>query len=95
MLTLRKYLKTQKLARDVKENKQAKEYIRNKKRRFNQYQWQQEEQNLLQEKEYFQRPQKKKYKKFVYKEETDSEPEIEESQCVSGNEPIEQEKEKE
>ena len=63
MLTLRKYLKTQKLARDVKENKQAKEYIRNKKRRFNQYQWQQEEQNLLQEKEYFQRPQKKKKKK--------------------------------
>ena len=95
MLTLRKYLKTQKLARDVKENKQAKEYIRNKKRRFNQYQWQQEEQNLLQEKEYFQRPQKKKKKKFVYKEETDSEPENEESQCVSGNEPIEQEKEKE
>ena len=95
MLTLRKYLKTQKLARDVKENKQAKEYIRNKKRRFNQYQWQQEEQNLLQEKEYFQRPQKKIYKKFVYKEETDSEPEIEESQYVSGNEPIEQEKEKE
>ena len=95
MLTLRKYLKTQKLARDVKENKQAKEYIRNKKRRFNQYQWQQEEQNLLQEKEYFQRPQKKKNKKFVYKEETDSEPEIEESQCVSENEPIEQEKEKE
>ena len=38
---------------------------------------------------------KKKKKKFVYKEETDSEPENEESQCVSGNEPIEQEKEKE
>ena len=38
---------------------------------------------------------KKIYKKFVYKEETDGEPEIEESQYVSGDEPIEQEKEKE
>ena len=52
-----------------------KEYFANIKPRFNQYQPQQEEQNLLREKTYFQRPQKK-YKKVVYKEETDSELEI-------------------
>ena len=44
------------------------------KQRFNQYQRQKEEKKILREKEYFQRPQKK-YKKVVYKEETDSEPE--------------------
>ena len=42
----------------------------------------------------FQRPQKK-YKKVVYEEETDSEPEAEESQYVPEDEPFEQEKEKE
>ena len=40
----------------VKENKQPKEYIASIKQRFNEYQWQQEEQYLLREKEYFQRP---------------------------------------
>ena len=36
-----------------------------------------------------------KYKKLVQEEETDSEPEIEESQYILEDEPIEQEKEKE
>ena len=78
----------------VKENKQPKEYIASIKQRFNEYQWQQEEQYLLREKEYFQRPQEK-YKKVVYKEETDSETDIEEIQYIPENKPIEQEKEKE
>ena len=43
----------------VREDKQLKEYIANIKQRFNQYQQQQEEQNLLRKKEYFQRPQNK------------------------------------
>ena len=56
----KKILKNAKISFDsiVKENKQLKEYIANIKRRFNQYLEQQEEQNLLREKEYFQRPQK-------------------------------------
>ena len=78
----------------VKENKQLKEYIASIKQRFNEYQRQQEEQYLLREIEYFQRPQEK-YKKVVYKEETDSEPDIEEIQYIPENKPIEQEKEKE
>ena len=76
----------------VKENK-LKEYIASIKQRFNEYQRQQEEQYLLREKEYFQRPQEK-YKKVVYKEETDSEPDIEEVQYIPENKPIEKEKEK-
>ena len=76
----------------VKENK-LKEYIASIKQRFNEYQRQQEEQYLLREKEYFQRPQEK-YKKVVYKEETDSEPDIEEIQYIPENKPIEKEKEK-
>ena len=56
----KKILKNAKISFDsiVKENKQLKEYIANIKRRFNQYLQQQEEQSLLREKEYFQRPQK-------------------------------------
>ena len=42
----------------VKENKQLKEYILNIKHKFKQYQQQQRQQQFLQEKEYFQRPQK-------------------------------------
>ena len=55
----KKILKNAKISYDsiIKENKQSKEYIANIKRRFNQYQ-QEEEQNLLWEKVYFQRPQK-------------------------------------
>ena len=77
----------------VEENKQLKEYIVNIKQIFNQYQQRLEEENFLWEK-YFQRP-KKKYKKAVYEEETDSEPEAEESQYVPEDEPVGQGKEKE
>ena len=77
----------------VKENKQLKEYIVNIKQILYHYQQRLEEQNLLREK-YFQRPQKK-YEKVVYQEETDSEPEAQESQYVPEDEPFEQEKEKE
>ena len=49
---------------------------------------------MLREKEYFQRP-LKNYEKAVYEEKTDSEPEIEESQYIPEDEPIEPEKEKE
>ena len=48
---------------------------------------------MLRQKEFFQRP-LKKYKKVVYKEETESEPEIE-IQYIPGDDPIKQEKEKE
>ena len=78
----------------VKENKQLKEYILNIKQKFKQYQQQQQQQQFLQEKEYFQRPQKK-YKKIVYEEETDSEPETGEGQYVLEDEFVEQEKKEE
>ena len=55
----KKILKNAKISHNSvvkKKKKQLKEYIANIKWRFNQYQQQQEEQNLLWEKEYFQRP---------------------------------------
>ena len=61
----------------LKENKQLKGYISGIKQRFQNYQKQQEEQETLQDTQYFRRP-KKIYKKGVYKEESDSEPEAEE-----------------
>ena len=47
----------------MKENKQLKEYILGIKQRFQKYQKQQEEQKLLQDTQYFKRPQKKNIKK--------------------------------
>ena len=47
----------------LKENKQLKEYILGIKQRFQKYQKQQEEQKLLQDTQYFKRPQKKNIKK--------------------------------
>ena len=95
MLKQKKYLKEQKNSYDslLKENKQLKEYIVNIKQRFKQYQ-QQQQQEFLQDREYFQMSQPKRYKKVVYEEETDSESETVESQYVPENEPIEQEKKK-
>ena len=56
----KKILKNAKITQNYflkkKKKKKLKEYIANIKWRFNQYQQQQEEQNLLWEKEYFQRP---------------------------------------
>ena len=74
----------------LKENKQWKEYILGIKQRLQSYQKQQEEQENLRDTQYFRRPQKK-YKKVVYEEESDSEPEAEESQYIPEEEPIEQE----
>ena len=57
----KKILKNAKTSYDsIVREKKLKEYIANIKQRFNQYQRQQEEQNLLREKEHFQRPQKRK-----------------------------------
>ena len=58
----------------LKENKQLKGYISGI---IQNYQKQQEEQETLQDTQYFRRP-KKIYKKVVYKKESDSEPEAEE-----------------
>ena len=60
LLTIKRYLKNAKSSYDsiVRENKQLEEYIVSITQGFNQYQRQQEEQNLLREKEYFQRLQK-------------------------------------
>ena len=96
MLRQKKQLKGTKNSYDslLKENKQLREYIINIKQRFKQCQ-QQQQQEFLQDREYFQRPQPKKYKKIVYGEETDSEPEAGESQYLPEDEPIEQEKKQE
>ena len=57
----KKILKNAKTSYDsIVREKKLKEYIANIKQRFNQYQRQQKEQNLLREKEHFQRPQKRK-----------------------------------
>ena len=61
----------------LKGNKQLKGYISGIKQRSQNHQKQQEEQETLQDTQYFRRP-KKIYKKVVYKEESDSEPEAEE-----------------
>ena len=86
----RKVLKGAKNSYDLlaKENIQLKECIINIKQKFKQYQQQQQ---FLQEKEYFQRL-LKKCKKVVYEEETDSEPETGEGQYVLEDEFVEQEK---
>ena len=62
-------------------------------KRYQQYQQQQQE-HFSREGEYFQRSQKR-YKKVVYKEEIDSEPEQEESQYATENKIVEQEKQEE
>ena len=60
------------------------------KQRLQNYQKQQEEQENLQDMQYF-RTTQKKYKKVVYEEESDSEPEAKESQYIPEEEPTEQE----
>ena len=72
----------------LKENKQLKEYLVNLKQKFKQYQ-QQQQQEFLQEREYFQRPQPKRYKKVAYEEENDNEPEAGETEYIPEDEPIE------
>ena len=59
-----------------------KKYVENIKQRYQQYQKQQQEEYFNREREYFRKKQPKKDKKVVYKGESDSEPELEESQYV-------------
>ena len=67
----------------VAENKELRTYIEHIKERFNQYQQQQQAQYIEKEKEYFAQKQPKKYKKVIYEEELDSEPELEEEDYVA------------
>ena len=62
----------------VAENKELKTYIENIKQRFSQYQQWQQSQFLENQKNYYKERPQKKYKKVVYEEEPDSEPELEE-----------------
>ena len=62
----------------VAENKELKTYIENIKQRFSQYQQWQQSQFLENQKNYYEERPQKKYKKVVYEEEPDSEPELEE-----------------
>ena len=54
-----------------------KKYIENIKQRYQLYQKQQQEEYFDREREYFSKKQLEKYKKVMYKEESESEPEIE------------------
>ena len=67
----------------VAENKEMKVYIQNIKQKFSKYQQQQQAQFLEREKEYYNKKQPKKYKKVIYEEELDSEPELEEEDYVA------------
>ena len=78
----------------VNENKQLKEYVANIRQRYQLYQQQQQQEQFSRERECFQRSQKR-YKKVVYKEETDTEFEEGENQYVPEDKFIEQEKQKE
>ena len=62
----------------VAENKELKTYTENIKQRFSQYQQWQQSQFLENQKNYYEERPQKKYKKVVYEEEPDSEPELEE-----------------
>ena len=62
----------------VAENKELKTYTEKIKQRFSQYQQWQQSQFLENQKNYYEERPQKKYKKVVYEEEPDSEPELEE-----------------
>ena len=62
----------------VAENKELKTYTENIKQRFSQYQQWQQSQFLENQKNYYEERPQKKYKKVVYEEKPDSEPELEE-----------------
>ena len=55
----------------VKENSELKKYVENIKQRYQQYQKQQQE-DIYREKEYFRQKQPKKYKKVIYKEQSEN-----------------------
>ena len=66
--------------RTVAENKELKAYIQNIKQPFKEYQQRQQAQFLENQKNYYEKTQPKWYKKVVYEEEPDSEPELEEEE---------------
>ena len=76
------------------ENKQLKECIANIKKRYQEYQHRQQQEQYSRDREYFEQKPQKNYKKVVCEEETDSEPEVEESQYTPEDEFIEEEEEK-
>ena len=66
----------------VNKNAELKKYVENIKQRYEQYQNQQHQEYFHSEREYFRQKQSRKHLKVIYEEESDSEPEIEESQYV-------------
>ena len=66
----------------AKENIELKKYVENIKQRYQQYQKRQQQEYFDKEREYFRQKQPKKYKKVVYEEESDSEPDVDESEYV-------------
>ena len=62
------------------ENKELNAYIQNIKQRFQNYQQQQQTQFLENQKNYYGKREPKRYKKVVYQEEPESEPELEEEE---------------
>ena len=66
----------------VNKNTELKKYVENIKQRYEQYQKQQQQEYFHSERDYFRQKQSRKHLKVIYEEESDSEPEIEESQYV-------------
>ena len=67
----------------MSENKELRNYIENIKQGYNQYQQQQQAQYIERERNYYTEKQPKKYKKVIYEEEHDSEPEVEDNVYAS------------
>ena len=70
----------------IRENQELKKFIENIKIRYQQYQQEQQQKYLDREREYFSKErerQPKRYKKVVYEEEPDSEPEVDENEYLS------------
>ena len=66
--------------RTVAENKELKAYIQNIKQHFQEYQQHQQAQFLENQTNYYEKSETKRYKKVVYEEELDSEPELEQEE---------------
>ena len=66
----------------IKESTERKQCIENIKQRYQQYQKQQQQEYFDREREYFRQKQPKKHKRVVYEEESDSEPEVDESEYI-------------
>ena len=60
----------------MSENKELRNHIENIKQRYNQYQQQQQAQYIWRERDYYTEKQPKKYKRVIYREELEGEPEV-------------------